>query len=329
MIFLTLILNKKDVSQVLDVSKTIEIVENAFFENSLNRTQTTERGVINLSDIDGWMGVMTAHIDNLNVMGTKVVTVFKKNINEGKSTTNGTLLLLNSESGDLLSIMDATFLTAVRTGAATGVATKYLSRKDSNSIGLFGAGVQARTQLEAICAVRQIEKIEIFTPTDSKRLDFINELSNDLGITIRKNDNRDTILDNDIIVTATTSTTPVFSGDNVKSGTHINCIGAHTKTTREIDTTTIKRGKLFVDSKPSALKEAGEILIPLDNNEINLDVIRGDLSDLVSKKITGRESNEDITIFKSLGLSIEDVSTAKYVFDQANLKGIGTNIEIN
>ena len=329
MIFFTLILNKKDVSQVLDVSKTIEIVENAFFENSLNRTQTTERGVINLNDIDGWTGVMTAHIDNLNVMGTKVVTVFKKNINEGKSTTSGTLLLLNSESGDLLSIMDATFLTAVRTGAATGVATKYLSRKDSNSIGLFGAGVQARTQLEAICAVRQIEKIEIFTPTDSKRLDFINELSNDLGITIRKNDNRDTILDNDIIVTATTSTTPVFSGDNVKSGTHINCIGAHTKTTREIDTTTIKRGKLFVDSKPSALKEAGEILIPLDNNEINLDVIRGDLSDLVSKKITGRESNDEITIFKSLGLSIEDVSTAKYVFDQANLKGIGTNIEIN
>ena len=228
MIFLTLILNKKDVSQVLDVSKTIEIVENAFFENSLNRTLTTERGVIILSDIDGLMGVMTAHIDNLNVMGTKVVTVFKKNINEGKSTTNGTLLLLNSESGDLLSIMDETFLTAVRTGAATGVATKYLSRKDSNSIGLFGAGVQARTQLEAICAVRQIEKIEIFTPTDSKRLDFINELSNDLGITIRKNDNRDTILDNDIIVTDTTSTTHVNSGDNVKSGTQINCIGADT-----------------------------------------------------------------------------------------------------
>lgn len=326
---MTLILNKKDVSQVLDVAKTVEIVENVFFEHALNRTQTTERGIINLSDIDGWMGVMTAHIDDINVMGTKVVTIFKKNIDEGKLTTNGTLLLINSESGELLSIMDATFLTAVRTGATTGVATKYLSREDSYSIGLFGAGIQARTQLEAVCAVRKIETIDIFTPTDSKRTKLINELSQELSITIRKNDDKDAILNNDIIITATTSATPVFSGDNIKSGTHINCIGAHTKNTREIDTTTIKRGKLFVDSKSSALKEAGEILIPLNNNEISLDAIRGDLSDLVSKKITGRESNDDITIFKSLGLSIEDVSTAKYVFDQASLKGIGTHMDIN
>lgn len=325
---MVLFLGASDIEKLISMNETINVVEKSFRELGEGTAEMTERGVIGIPDASGWLGIMTAYLRGMNALGTKAVTVFTRNDASGKSTTQGTMLLLDPLSGDLLSIMDATFITAMRTGATTGIATKYLARTDSKIIGIFGAGIQAKTQLMAVSAVREIERVAVYTPTNSRAPRFVEEMSGLLNIQVeRVRDLRDAV-NSDIIITATTSPTPLFDGELIYPGTHVNCIGAHTKDTRELDSVGIKRGKLIVDLKSSAMKEAGEIIMPIESGELTPDHISAELSDIISGKSTGRENKDEITIFKSTGLSIEDVATAKLVYDKAIKEGIGTEVTL-
>jgi ornithine cyclodeaminase/alanine dehydrogenase len=225
--------------------------------------------------------------------------------------------------------MDGGYLTAVRTGAASGVATKHLARDDKNQVaGIFGAGVQAQMQLVAMCEVRNISKAIVYDISDEAVNSFIRDLSKKLDIEIIQAKNADDVLVADIICTATSSPTPIFDGTKVKLGTHINGIGSHTPNARELDTAIVKRSKFIGDSKEACLKEAGDFIIPLNVGDIDESHFYADLGEIVAGDKQAGKSNSEITIFKSNGLAIQDAATAKLVNNRAIEAGVGQNIDL-
>ena len=216
--------------------------------------------------------------------------------------------------------MDGSLITGMRTGAVTGVATKYLSKKDSNSIGIFGSGYQSRFQLLAICSVRDINKIVLTSPSADKKSEYLKSLEKELNIPIIVTHNVEKVLQNDILVTATSSTSPLFDGNLVNPGTHINCIGAHTKESTEVDSVTLNRSKIIVDESQTAIREAGGI------SDAN---VFADLADIILGNKVARANEDDITLFKSMGVALEDISTANLISKEAIKQGLGNNINLS
>ena len=317
---MVLLLTHKDVSSLLTMESNIKTMEQSFIELSNNDVKMPDRGVVIVEDKNGWYGVMTAHMSGMKALGTKIVTVFPENAKLNKPTTQGVIALTDANTGELICIMDGSLITGMRTGAVTGVATKYLSRKDSESVGIFGSGYQSRFQLMAVCSVRNISRIILNSPSANKKTEFIKSLERELDVPITVEQDINKVIDTDIIGTATSSPSPLFDGTNIHSGTHINCIGAHTKENSEVDSTTIQRSKVVVDEINTALREAGGI---------TKDNIFAELADVILGKTPTRTSDDDITLFKSMGLSLEDISTANLIYNEAIDKGIGNNVELS
>ncbi|MEJ5199473.1 MAG: ornithine cyclodeaminase family protein [Anaerolineae bacterium] len=235
---------------------------------------------------------------------------------------------VDPRTGRLLAIMDGAFLTAMRTGAASGVATKYLARADARVVGIFGAGIQARTQLMAMAAVRPIVEARVYDPLADHAAAFSREMSEALGIRVQPvAEPRAAVEGCDIIVAASTSKTPVFDGAWLAPGTHINGVGSHSPDARELDAQTIRQSKVVVDLRDAALAEAGDLIMPINAGEITADHIYADLGEIVTGK-PGRTDPGEITLFKSVGLAIQDVSTAVRVYELARQKGIGQEIPL-
>ena len=325
---MTLILNKNDVASVLKMKDCINVVENAFLELANGTAVLPLR--INIPAPDGISLYMPAYLKEMEALACKLVTVYKNN--PGKHNLPvviGKVLVQDPETGDVVCIMDGGFLTAVRTGAASGVATKYLAREDKNQVaGIFGTGVQARMQLLAVCEVRDITKALVYDISDEAAENFTKEMSEELGIEVVKVNNPDDVLEADIICAATSSPTPIFDGKKVKEGTHINGIGSHTPNARELDADIIIRSKLIGDSKEACFNEAGDIMIPFKDGLMKESHYYADLGEIVSGKKEARKNDKEITLFKSNGLAIQDTATAKLVYDKAVEAGIGTEIKI-
>jgi alanine dehydrogenase len=264
-------------------------------------------------------------------LALKVVTVYPDNPSKyGLATTIGTLLLNDPRTGTLVAIMDAGFLTAMRTGAASGVATKYLAREDAHSVAVFGAGVQARTQLMAVCEVRPIERAGVYDPVQEAREKYAAEMSERLSIPVEPADDPLSCVErgSDVIVAASASRTPVFEGAWLAPGTHINGIGSHSPDARELDTETVRRAKVVPDYGPACLAEAGDLILPIQQGAITEDHLHASLGEVVAGLKPGRESPEEITLFKSVGLAVQDASTAARVYALARQAGVGTEVEI-
>lgn len=320
-----ILLSRNDISSVLKMDNVIEAVERAFADFAEGRAMMPSRTTMEFPDVDGWVGIMPAFLPN-NI-GTKVVTVFRDNAKVSKPTTMATLLLNDGNTGEPIAIMEAGLITAMRTGAASAVATKYLARTDANTIGLFGAGMQAKYQLLGVSRIRNIEEVKLYTPTRTRRAKFAEELKREIGAQIKIVKSPDEAVKADIIITATTSPTPVFNGKLVETDTHINAIGSHTKNTRELDTYTITNAKVVVEQKDAALKEAGEILVPMaEGKMVN---IYAELPELVSGRKKGRTSTSEITVYKGCGVAIEDLAVAKLGYEIAKKKGLGKIISLN
>ena len=227
-----------------------------------------------------------------------------------------------------MAIMDAGFLTAMRTGAVSGVATKYLAREDARSVGVFGAGVQARAQLVAMCEVRPIERVSVFDPWQEGRDKFAAEMSAQLSIPVEPTGDPRVCVDNDIVVAASSSSEPIFDGAWLAPGTHINGIGSHSPNARELDTVTIQRAKVVPDLAAACLVEAGDLIIPIQEGAFTEDQIHASLGEIVAGIKPGRESDDEITLFKSVGLAVQDAATAAQVYDLARAAGVGVEIEI-
>lgn len=262
-------------------------------------------------------------------MGTKLVSVFPGNPKRGLPLIYGLYLLYDPPTGRPLALIDGVYLTGVRTGAASAVATKYLSRKDSRALGLIGTGVQAGFHLMAISAVRTIEVCYLFDGIEERARRFAEDYSEKLGVNLEVLSSADEVVGkSDVVVTATTSVTPVFSGSSLREGTHLNVIGAFTPETREVDSETVKEACLFVDSYEGALSEAGDLLIPMKEGIISRQDIRAELSEVITGIMPGRRTEDEITLFKSVGFAIEDAAVARLAYDRALEKGIGTQIEV-
>ncbi len=309
------------------MGEAIKAVEKGFAEYSLGRVEMPPRLV--LSPVNGWMGIMPAYMRDEHILATKIVTVFPENARFTIPCIIGVLIYTDPSNGLPLAVMDATHLTALRTGAASGVATKYLAAEEVETLTIIGCGAQAETQLEAITAVRNIKKINVFDINSQLSEKFAKDMNAKLGLNICSVANTEkAVEDAGILVTVTTSETPVVRGIWLKEGCHINAIGAHTPNTREFDDDAIKKCKIIVDSKISTLKETGDLVIPLKNGIISESSIVAELGEIILGKKKGRTSSNEITIFKSVGLAVQDATVAKIIYEKAKKLGIGKEIEL-
>jgi alanine dehydrogenase len=327
-----LLLTRKDVETVLTMKDAIAAVEDGFRQLALGNVIMPQRPVIRIASYHGLHLAMPAYVGGSEEGGSlalKAVTVYPDNPTQyGLPTTIGTLLLHDPRTGALVAIMDAGFLTAMRTGAASGVATKYLAREDARSAGVFGAGVQARTQLMAVCEVRSIECAVVHDTVQEAREKYAAEMSERLSIPVEPTDSPRACAENDVVVAASSSRTPVFDGAWLAPGTHINGIGSHSPDTRELDTETVQRAKVVPDYAPACLAEAGDLIIPIQEGVITEDHIYASLGEVVMGFKPGRESAEEITLFKSVGLAVQDAASAARVYELAQAAGVGMKIEM-
>lgn len=327
-----LLLTRKDVEKVLTMKDAIAAVEEGFRQLALGNVIMPQRTAIRISEHHGIHLGMPAYVGGTEDGGSlalKVVTVYPDNPSKyGLPTTIGTLLLNDPRTGALVAIMDAGFLTAMRTGAVSGVATRYLARKDARSVGVFGAGVQARTQLMALCEVRPIERALVCDPWQEGREKFAAEMSGRLSIPVEPTSDPRACVGNDIVVAASSSREPIFEGHWLAPGTHINGIGSHSPDTRELDTITLQRAKVVPDLAAACLVEAGDLIIPIKEASITEDHIHASLGEVVAGLKPGRESDDEITLFKSVGLAVQDAATAAQVYSLARAAGVGVEIEI-
>ena len=273
---------------------------------------------------------MPAYLEKMNALACKVVSVYKDNPTKyDLPTIMGTVLLQDSNTGQVVCIMDGGYLTAVRTGAVSGLATKHLAREDEGQVaGIFGAGIQAEMQVWAVVEAGNIASAVVYDVMPDAANAFAAKWSERLGIPIEVADSPEAILETDVICTATTSATPLFDGAAVKAGTHINGIGSHSPGARELDTEIIRRSLLIADSREACIKEAGDVMIPISEGAITEDHIHAELAEVVTGMKEGRTSADQITLFKSNGLAIQDAAAAKVAYDKAREMGIGTDVDI-
>ena len=325
---MTLLLNRSDVMSVLTMKDCMVIVEQAFAELAGGTAVLPLRTAI--GPPGGISLYMPAYLKEMKALAIKVVTVYKENPSRFHlPVVMGKVLLQDPDSGDVICIMDGGYLTAVRTGAASGVATRYLARQQVGQVAaIFGTGVQAKMQLLAVAEARSLSKAVVYDISVESAEKYVAELGPKVSFPIVIAKSSHELLEGDIICTATSSAVPLFDGSRIKPGTHINGIGSHTPNARELDTALIKRSKFIGDSREACFGEAGDLLIPIKEGAINASHYYADLGEIISGSKTGRENDQEITLFKSNGLAIQDAATAKLVYDRALQAGVGTRIDI-
>lgn len=329
---MTLLVNRDEARRLLSMREAIDAVEGAFRAHAAGRVRMPQRAVVEVPAHAGIHLSMPAWVGGAEEgLGLKVVTVYPDNpAARGLPTVMAIMVLNDPSSGAVLAIMDAGYMTAVRTGAAGGVAARYLARAGARTAGIFGAGVQAETQLEAICAVRPIEAATVYDSDPARASNYVAAMSRRLSIDVKvASEPREAVTGKDIVVTATTSPRPVFDGAWLEPGQHVTAVGAHTPATRELDTVTITRSRVVVDLVEACLAEAGDIIIPIREGAMGTGHIHASLGEVVSGQKPGRQSEEEITVFKSVGLALQDVAVARLVYDKARASGAGTEFSFS
>ncbi|MFP6680521.1 MAG: ornithine cyclodeaminase family protein [Dehalococcoidia bacterium] len=327
---MALLLSRSDVQKLLPMSKAIDVVEGAFAELANGTAEMPDRTVIIDEEVGGWIAYMPAYLGSSGALGVKAVTVYKGNPEKfDLPTTLGIIIVQDNQTGKTLAVMDGGFLTAVRTGAVSGVATKHLSRTNSSVAGILGTGVQAYTQVTGMAAARDLDTILAFSlDPDDKRRSFAESLTAETGVEVRLAGSTEELLnDSDIVALATTSPNPIVEAGWWKSGAHINSVGSHAPALRELDTASIQQAKVITDQTQACLLEAGDIMIPIQEGNYSADKIHGELGGVINKTTSGRENDEEITLFKSVGLAIQDLSCARLVYDLALEGGVGTEFD--
>jgi len=326
---MVLILSKTQIVSLLTMRECIEAVEGAFRELAVGSAIMPTRVSLSMEANEGWLGLMPAFLSKAKSLTTKIVTVYPRNASQHGLPNVLALIVLNDpETGRVEAIMDGSYITAMRTGAVGGVATKYLARKSATSLGIFGCGVQARTQLEAVREVREIKSVMVYDSDPNRMHEFISKVAYITKVEPTKMP-EEVVRNSDIIVTATTSKVPVFNGADLRPGCHINAIGAFTPDARELDDHTISKAKIVIDYSPAIMEEAGDIIIPIRNKVIRREHIWAELGSIVVGSQQGRTSDEEITVFKSVGLGIQDAAVARVVFEKAKREVVGTEISIS
>ena len=325
-----LVLARRHVEQVLDIDSTIAAVETAFAEFARGRTLSPLRTVLHLDEADGDIFIMPAYIPALASMATKIVSVVPTNPKTaGLPTTIGAVLLNDAKTGAPLCLMDGSWLTAVRTGAVSAVAAKYLARPDSRTVALMGCGAQGRTQALAVSRVLPIEEILVFDLDSDRAAGLAAELTSRTGIMAQAvSKAEDAARKADVVLCATTSRQPVVLGEWTRPGTFVSSVGSYLPEMREVDAALVRSAKVVVDSRETALSEAGDLIIPLERGEISPDHIFAELGEVIIGSRPGRQSGDELVFFKSVGMAIQDAAAARKAYEGAVKAGIGTRVDL-
>jgi len=325
------ILTGREVRQLITMRQAIDCIREAYVQVVRGTADVPLRTAITKKGGDTVL-FMPAYLSKSSALGAKIVSVFSRNPRKGLPRLHAIVIMLNPNTGQPVAIMDGTYLTALRTGAASGIATELLSRRNSRSLAIIGAGVQGKTQLEAVCTVRKIHAVWVYDSKREAAERYVREMK-DFGPpvpeTIRVADSpAQAVREADVICTATTSFTPVFVDTDLKEGVHINSVGSFTPQMQEVPSRTVARAKIVVSSISAAFAEAGDLIIPLKEGLITESSIHGEIGNIISGTIRGRESEEEITFFKSTGLAVQDVAVGDFIRRTAEQKGIGTMVEL-
>lgn len=287
------------------------------------------RAIIRPPEARGLLGLMPAYRHGEHgAFGLKAICVFPGNPSIGKDAHQGTVMLFSKETGEPLALMNASQITATRTAAASAVATRLLARPEAEDLGIIGAGVQARTHLLAVGGVRSIKRARVACRNPEHAVQLVREMQEKVSFPIEvAKSNEEAVRDADIVVTATSSHEPVIKREWIAPGAHINAIGTHSPQSREIDTATMAAARIFTDRRESVLNEAGDYLIAAREGAVSPESIVAEIGELVIKTKEGRTSATEITLFKSLGLAIEDVVCAEYLFRKAQAENAGSWVD--
>jgi alanine dehydrogenase len=316
---MALLLRDRDVRSLLDISDTIDALEDAF--TALSHGKAINRPRTRLIQSNGILHILAASLPGAGALGLRTHTVFRQGV-------RSVVLLFSAEDGHLLSIVEADWLGRMRTGGTSGLVTRYLAVPQATRVGLIGAGKQAATQLMGVCAVRDIRMVSVYSRRTPECEAFCRQMSEQLSIeVIPVTDARAAVEDADVVITATTAGEPVFAGEWLKPGCHVNVIGSNWPKRREIDDETLERASLIVtDSVEQARVEAGDLLMPANTGSLDWESV-WELADVVAGDGPQRNSSFDITVYKAVGIALEDIAVAARAYTRAIERGTGEEID--
>lgn len=321
------VLSASDVRLALPMSEAISGMKQAFAQLSAGQAQMPLRSRI--ENQHGTLLLMPVYLEQADSLAMKLVTVFPNN--RDLPIVQAMVMVVNPHTGAIEALLEGSTLTAIRTGAGAGAATDLLARHDARTVAIIGSGVQARTQLEAVCHVRGIEQVYVYSPTRTHAERFADDLRGRAPIPeniIVTETANEAVRHADIVCTATTSITPYFEGRVLKTGAHVNAVGSYMPTMQEVDSETVARALVVVDSRQSVLAEAGDLVIPLERGEITLEHLHAELGEIVSGTKEGRTHADQLTYFKSCGVAVQDAIAATLALKNAERLGLGQVIPL-
>ncbi len=324
-----LVLNQSEIEQLLPMHECITVMTDALLALAKGQVHLPLRMVVHPPEAAGVMALMPAYVAGESAaLGVKVINVFNGNPAKGKDSHQGAVLLFDAETGEPLAVMNAAAITAIRTAAVSGVATRLLANAEAGDLALIGSGVQAQSHLAAMACVRSIKRVRVASRNFEHAQRFADEMQPHCAFPIEPFESiQAAVRGADLIVTATSSSEPIVKREWIAPGAHLNVVGASQPDAREIDTATMAAASLFVDRRESTLNESGDYLLAAHEGAIGPEHIRAEIGEVLIGAKTGRTHPDEITLFKSLGLAVEDVAAAAYVYRQSQVMQAGTWVE--
>ena len=324
-----LVLARADVERLLTMPRCIALMEEALASLARGEVVLPLRTVLRVPDSPNVFALMPAYSSALEALGAKLITVFPGNHGTGRDSHQGVVALFDATHGGIVALMDAASITAIRTAAVSAVATKALSTPETKTLAILGAGVQGGTHLEAMRHARRFEQVRLWSRTRA-RAEALAARARTAGgpEIIVADDAESAVRGADVVCTVTAAREPVLRGAWLGPGAHVNAVGASIPAARELDTDAVRKARLFVDRRESALNEAGDVLIPMREGAFGEDHIRAELGDVLVGRAPGRATAQDVTLFKSLGIAVEDLACARFLYDAARNTSAGTWVEL-
>lgn len=320
-----LVINHAEVTRCLPMKDCIPLMRDTLTALARGAAVQPLRSAIRVPASGGILGVMPGYLEPANALGIKIITVFPTEPGSTKDSHPGAVLLFDGSNGVLEAVIEAGAITGIRTAAVSGVATDLLARPDAGDLAIIGAGVQGMTHLEAMLLVRPVRRIRVWNRTAERARGFVKLARERFGVSVEISATiQDAVTGSDIICTTTASPTPILSADWVAPGAHLNVVGSSISRAREVDGRLVARSRLFVDRRESAVNEAGDYLLAVAEGAIAADHIAGEIGEILTGTSPGRGSPSEVTMFKSLGLAVEDVASARHIYETARRVGAGT-----
>ena len=324
-----LVLSEKEVQSLAEVEELIPVLERAHIQYSTGKAVMPVRLVVPLPQIEGRITSMPGYLNEDKALGMKVVTFFPNNLKQNLPQILATVMLFSADTGKMIAAMDGNYITAIRTACVSAMATKALANPESRVLGVLGAGVQARAHIRALTQIREISEIKVYDVFEASARQLQESLQKENGVKINVVQSaREAVLDADLLVTVTTAKEPIVKADWLKPGMHINAVGSHRPDLREIDGATLAAAKIVVDSREAIMAECGDILLAIQEKAITANSVHAEIGEVLAGKKPGRTSSDEITLYKAVGIAIQDVATAHLVYRKALERNVGTNIEV-